>query len=82
MKYRDAVHLYGFLMVTGGILVLVGILLFESMVVSYVGIAMMLVAIFAVDPFLKCPKCGCHLDTKYCLPDKCPRCGMDLKKAM
>ena len=79
-KLRSLDRLYGLLVVSGTVLVLVGLLVLDSLTVAMVGIVPALIAVVFVSPRIHCPYCGRYLRMKFGLPDTCPYCGRQLTR--
>ena len=82
MKLKTAVRLYWSLMLSGEALILLGLYLDQNFPMMMFGCVPPLIAVLVVDNFFNCPKCGTYLYNRYGLPQKCPHCGVNIKKAM
>ena len=79
MDLKKLDRLYGILVVTGMILVLLGVFVFDQLWIAMAGAVPACVAIGLEWTFAKCPYCGAGLSMRFGVPSRCPRCGKKLK---
>ena len=70
---------YGILVVSGMLMVLTGLFVFDNLNLCFVGIVPTVIAIVLIQPKMRCPYCGAYLRMKFGLPTICDRCKKSLK---
>ena len=66
---------YGILVVSGMAIIVIGLLVLDSLTVTFIGMIPAMIAVIFLTPRFHCPYCGAYLRMKFGLPSKCPRCG-------
>ena len=80
LKMQKLDHWYGFLVVSGALVILFGLYVLDNLTVMFVGMGLALIALFFVAPRIHCPFCGGYLRMKFGLPKTCPHCGQQIVK--
>ena len=65
---------YGILVVSGMLIVLAGVFIWDNLNVMFAGMVPTCIAVFVLQPFVRCPHCGRQLNMKFGLPRQCPDC--------
>ena len=82
MKLKTVVKLYELFLISGMVLILVGVFLLDNLTWVFAGAVLGSIALMCISPFCKCPKCGRYIRLKFSLPSTCPHCGEDLEQYM
>lgn len=73
-RLRELDRLYGILVVSGMLMVLAGVLIFDNLTIALLGVIPSCIGMFIVAPKVRCPYCGSSIRMKFGLPSHCPWC--------
>ena len=79
-KLKELDKIYGILVVSGMLTVLIGLFLFDNLILCFMGIIPAGIAILVIQPRIRCPYCGAYLSMKFGLPEICCHCKRSLKE--
>ena len=77
-RLRKLDRWYGLLVVSGAVLVLLGVFVLDSLTFALVGTIPAIIAVLFLSHRAYCPYCGRYLRMKFGLPRRCPYCKKSL----